>query len=248
VTAAVRVIPVLDLLNGVVVRGVAGQRESYRPLVSQLTDSTDPLTVARVVGPGLGLSTLYVADLDAIVHRRPHWALYTELSREVGELLVDAGVACLETARRVLAAGATRVIVGLESCPGPAELRQIVAGLGPDRVVFSLDLLRGEPLTTAPGWRGASPLEIAETAAGAGVESLIVLDLAQVGVGAGVSTATLCRGIQRVAPDLPLITGGGVRGPADLAGLRELGVAGVLVASALHDRRLTAADLTQDRG
>lgn len=242
-----QVIPVIDLLGGVVVRGVAGQRATYRPIVSQLTTATDPVTVARAVCGGLGLSRLYVADLDAILHARPQWELYAALAREVDELLIDAGVSTPEGATRVSEAGATRVIVGLETCASPAALRAVVERLPAGRVIFSLDLLRGQPLTVAGEWRGWDPLAIAEAAAKAGVGGLIVLDLAQVGVGGGVSTAALCRAIQRLAPELPLVTGGGVRGPEDLAELERLGVAGVLVASALHDRRLSALDLAAYR-
>lgn len=242
-----QVIPVLDLLGGVVVRGVAGQRASYRPIVSQLVDSAEPLAVARAIGQGLGLERLYLADLDAIVHERPQWALYEALAQEAGGLLIDAGVSSVERAVRLGAVQRTQVVVGLESCPSPTVLEQIVAALPAERVVFSLDLLRGEPLTPGAGWRGLSPLEIARAAAGVGVGGLIVLDLAQVGVGAGLSTAALCQQIREAVPQLPLITGGGVRGPQDLATVETWGVAGVLVASALHDRHLTAADVARYR-
>ncbi|MFM7161974.1 MAG: HisA/HisF-related TIM barrel protein [Planctomycetaceae bacterium] len=242
-----QVIPVLDLLGGVVVRGVAGQRDSYRPIVSQLVDGSEPLAVARALSRGLGLQRLYVADLDAIVHGRPQWDLYATLAREVDGLLIDAGVSSVELAVRVATGTKTQVVVGLESCPSPAVLAQIVAALPAQQVVFSLDLLRGEPLTPGVGWRGLTPLEMAQAAAGAGVGGLIVLDLAQVGVGAGLSTAALCQQIRGTLPQLPLITGGGVRGPHDLATVEQWGVAGVLVASALHDRQLTAADLARYR-
>jgi phosphoribosylformimino-5-aminoimidazole carboxamide ribotide isomerase len=42
---------------------------------------------------------------------------------------------------------------------------------------------------------------------------------------------------------LHLVTGGGVRDIADLTRLVELGVQGVLVASALHDGRITREDV-----
>jgi phosphoribosylformimino-5-aminoimidazole carboxamide ribotide isomerase len=48
-------------------------------------------------------------------------------------------------------------------------------------------------------------------------------------------------------PEVELITGGGVRDADDLAALRQSGVAGVLVASALHDGRLTGHDLAAER-
>ena len=37
------------------------------------------------------------------------------------------------------------MIVGLESCAGPAELGAIVSTAGADRVIFSLDLKEGRP-------------------------------------------------------------------------------------------------------
>ena len=47
--------------------------------------------------------------------------------------------------------------------------------------------------------------------------------------------------------ELTLIAGGGVRGPGDLARLAEAGCDGALVASALHDGRLTALDVAAAR-
>ena len=53
----------------------------------------------------------------------------------------------------------------------------------------------------------------------------------------------LCREISRKWPHIELIGGGGVRALADLRSLRAAGCRGALVASALHDGRLSAADL-----
>jgi phosphoribosylformimino-5-aminoimidazole carboxamide ribotide isomerase len=72
---------------------------------------------------------------------------------------------------------------------------------------------------------------------------MIVLDLAQVGVGAGVATGNLCRQLRQRFAGLRLITGGGVRHEEDLTELAALGIDGVLVASALHDGRLMRNDL-----
>ena len=66
-----QIIPVLDLLGGVVVRGLAGQRDSYQPINSQLVNSAEPLAVAQAFQHKLGLQRFYVADLDAIEHDQP---------------------------------------------------------------------------------------------------------------------------------------------------------------------------------
>ena len=49
--------------------------------------------------------------------------------------------------------------------------------------------------------------------------------------------------IKRRAPDVRLYAAGGLRGAFDLMRLEQEGMSGVLVASALHDGRLTGADL-----
>ena len=40
-------IPVIDLMQGQVVRAVRGNRHAYQPIVSKLCASSDPLTVMR---------------------------------------------------------------------------------------------------------------------------------------------------------------------------------------------------------
>ena len=49
--------------------------------------------------------------------------------------------------------------------------------------------------------------------------------------------------IKRHAPNVRLYAAGGLRGTLDLMRLAQDGMSGVLVASALHDGRLTGADL-----
>ena len=237
-----RILPVLDLLSGIVVRGVAGRRAEYRPVESVLTDTPTAGAVARAFRERLGLDTLYIADLDAILHDRPNPSLYRELFREGFKLLVDAGVRDASRARAVLDTAAAAVI-GLETLPDVTVLEQLTQDLGADRILFSLDLADGRPLGDTTSWRSDDPFEMALEAHERGIRRIIVLDLAAVGVGAGVPTVALCRRLHAAVPDLRLITGGGVRGPADVQQLAPLGLDGVLVASALHDGRLAREHL-----
>ena len=62
-----KILPVLDLLDGIVVRGVAGKRNAYRPVESQLVDNPDPIFVAEAFRNHFGLTEFYLADLDAIL-------------------------------------------------------------------------------------------------------------------------------------------------------------------------------------
>ncbi len=237
-----RVLPVLDLLGGQVVRGIGGRRYEYRPVVSRLTPSSRPLDVAEAFRVHFGLGELYIADLDAIAGAPPAVATYAALRDRGFRLWVDAGVRDAATARPLGAASVEGVVVGLETVAGPAALGAVASEVG-HRSVFSLDLKDGTPLGDRAAWDGADAPAIADRAVAAGVRRLIVLDLARVGGGAGTGTEDLCRQLAMSHPGVEILAGGGVRGPGDLRRLRDSGVAGVLVASALHDGRLAPEDL-----
>jgi phosphoribosylformimino-5-aminoimidazole carboxamide ribotide isomerase len=233
-----RIIGVIDLIGGVVVRAIAGRREAYRPIVSPLCPGSAPSEVAEAF-LSLGVGELYVADLDAIAGAEPAWAALGALPNLTAPLWVDAGVREESRAMRLAQLGVDRVVVGLESVPDPATLGRLVDLLG-DRLVFSLDLREGRPLG---GWSTPDPFDIAEEAIRHGVRRILVLDLARVGVHGGPGTAALCARLVAAHPGVEVSAGGGIRDRADLERLRSIGVAAVLVASALHDGHLRREDI-----
>ncbi len=236
-----RILPVLDLLGGHVVRGVAGRRQDYRPVVSRLTTSSQPLDVARAFREHFRLSELYLADLDAIAGSEPAWLVYAALREDGFRLWVDAGVRDAASGQQ-LAECVAGVVAGLETLAGPAELEELSRDLD-DRLVFSLDLRRGAPLGKAELWGGADPESIAAWAVSMDVRRLLVLDLARVGVNAGTGTEELCGRLVTAYPGVEVWAGGGVRGVDDLRRLQQVGVEVALVASALHDGALAPPDL-----
>jgi phosphoribosylformimino-5-aminoimidazole carboxamide ribotide isomerase len=239
-----QVIPVIDLMDGLVVRGVGGRRHAYRPIESQLAPDARPASVARALRLA-GFRAVYVADLDAIAGAAPAWSLYADLLGAGLDLWIDAGLAsALQAAQlrdfRFQDRSIAAVVGGLESVPGPAILADLLAVVGPERFIFSLDLKHGAPLAASPAWQGLSAAQIATVALRAGVRRMILLDLASVGMDQGPSTVPLCRTLRSLAPRLQIISGGGVRGLVDLAALARSGCDAALVASALHDGRLDA--------
>ena len=239
------ILPVLDLMQGQIVRGIAGRREEYRPIVSQMVNSAEPLAIADAFRTYFGFTEFYLADLDAIQHGQPAFHVYQQLQNAGFRLWIDAGLRGRDdpTVEALMEANAAGIIVGLESIAEPGELRRIVERAGESRVVFSLDLKNGTPLAD-PAWQTTDPWTISEHAiTEAGVGRLIVLDLARVGVGEGAGTEELCARLKRVYPGLQLTAGGGVRNLVDVRRLTSIGVERVLVASALHDGRITVDDV-----
>jgi phosphoribosylformimino-5-aminoimidazole carboxamide ribotide isomerase len=243
-----RIIPVLDLMNGQVVRGIAGRRSEYRPLVSPLCADSAPLSLARSLVRKFALAEAYVADLDAIAGAEPAWTIYEQLAACGLRLMIDAGVSSAEQAER-LAGFRSRgcppvaVIAGLESLPSFDALAAMLAALGPQRLIFSLDLKDGLPLTSNPAWQTQSAEQLGEGAIELGIQRMIVLDLTSVGMSAGPRTEPLCRCLRAKYPSLELIAGGGVRDVNDLERLALAGCDAALVASALHDGAITPADV-----
>jgi phosphoribosylformimino-5-aminoimidazole carboxamide ribotide isomerase len=142
-----------------------------------------------------------------------------------------------ERARRL---GAHRVVIGLETLHAFDALTPIVNAVGRDRVVLSLDLRDGRTVAS----RGALPegvpaTEAAVRAVDAGARTIVVLDLARVGRAGGCDLDTV-RAVRRVAPDVALFAGGGVRNTADLLRLSEAGCDGALAATALLSGALKA--------
>jgi phosphoribosylformimino-5-aminoimidazole carboxamide ribotide isomerase len=243
----VRVIGVIDILHGRAVLARAGDRARYEPVFR---------VAGREICPGdaealanrylrLGLRELYVADLDAIQGRALNADVIRRLAALGAPLWTDAAVCDAAGAERVAKAGSARVVVGLETLSGPEMLRELRDATGPGALAFSLDLRNGEPILAPRAvWPAAltTPIELVRAAADAGVDAVIVLDLARVGMASGLDERLLAD-VRRTVPDTVLLAGGGVSGPSDLWRLSEIGCDGALVATVLHDGRLSSADI-----
>ena len=224
-----------------------GRREAYAPVRSQLVDggaASDPVVLARAYRDVLGCDEWYVADLDALAGGPVQRALLGALVGLRGRLLVDAAVKTPDRARELVADGATRVVVGLESLPSFDALGLIAGAVGPERTAFSLDLRDGAPLAEAR--LSGTPLALARAAVTAGAGAIIVLDLARVGSGRGVDSGLL-EALRRAHPHVELLAGGGIGAPGELERLADAGLDGVLVASALHDGRIERDDIAAVR-
>jgi phosphoribosylformimino-5-aminoimidazole carboxamide ribotide isomerase len=236
----VRIIGVIDLKAGQAVHARGGRRDEYAA-VSKAAGTVingDAVKLAAVYLDTFGLTDIYVADLDAIASATPNDAVVRSICTLGGHVFVDGGVATVDDAHRVAAAGARGVIVGLETLESFDNLRDICNHYP---VMFSLDLRDGAPMCRA-ALGHVSPDDLAREAVAAGAEAIIVLDVARVGGTAGPDTEMLTR-IRRVVTTATLLAGGGVRHLDDLKQLANSGCDGALVASALHDGRLTPADV-----
>jgi phosphoribosylformimino-5-aminoimidazole carboxamide ribotide isomerase len=241
----VRIIGVIDLKDGLAVHARGGRRDAYSPVreAAGVSIDGDAVELARLYLETFGIRDIYIADLQAIASATPQHDVIRAVSSLGARVHVDAGVTSPEGARQLIRNGAHAIVVGLETLPSFDALEDITVRI-PAPTVFSLDLRDGVPMGTAAGT--ASPEEVARRAFISGAFEIIVLDVARVGSGAGPDVAMMRR--IRDAVRVPrLLTAGGIRHLDDLRGLRAAGCDGVLVATALHDGRLTPSDVAVAR-
>ncbi len=224
-------IPVIDLMQGQVVRARMGDRASYRALESPLSPTSDAVDVVRGLLEVFPFRTLYVADLDAIQSAGDNVAVLRRIRAEFPalQMWIDNGAADPGAVEALVGANLGTPVVGSESQRGGDLIAQ---HRDSTRVVLSLDF-RGDAFQ--------GPQDILANPA-LWPRRVIVMTLARVGSGAGPDLGRL-DSIRSIASGREIYAAGGVRDADDLRALTKTGVSGALIATALHERRIVRSDL-----
>ncbi len=226
------IIPVIDIRHGLVVRAVMGRRELYRPIDTPLSRTAMPEDVVMGL---LGLhdfETIYIADLDAIEGTGDNTGAVTLLRKRFAHLdiWIDNGIAARDAIRAWLDGDRGTLVLGSESQTGADVARSFKDD---PRLVLSLDFRES-------AFQG--PSELLDPSHWP--ERVIAMTLARVGGASGPDFERLSQ-LRRLGPGHRIYAAGGVRGSDDLQSLADMGVSGVLIASALHDGRLTETEIAK---
>jgi HisA/HisF family protein len=230
------VIPVLDLKRGIVVHARMGMRSAYAPIETPLSPTSEPSSVARGLLSIFPFKAFYVADLDAIEGNGDNATALKALRAEFPDLAfwVDAGTADLRNAEARLEAGLGHLVLGSETQRDSELIRHLCRD---DRIILSFDY-RGDAFlgpTSLLHDVDAWPREI------------IVMALARVGSASG-PDVNLLANIKLRAAGRQIYAAGGVRDANDLASLARAGISGALVATSLHNGKLTGAQIARLSG
>ena len=244
-----RIIPVIDLRDGRAVRGKSGDRVHYRPVTSRLAggasaDLSDPQALLAAYRAALGPDMIYVADLDRISGRGDNDEHFRRLVEAAPDVLFlwDGGFGDAAAIARASRNGRVVPVIGTETLRSIEELISLRRPATGSRAVLSLDLDRGGIVSRSALVSPLREEEILDKARRSGFGSAILLFLDRVGTGEGLPRARLER-LRRAAGELDLIAGGGIASIDDLIFLRQAGFSGALLATALHDRLISPADL-----
>ncbi len=238
-----QVIPVIDLkqdpLNEChVVHAKHGQRASYQPIKSILSDASDAFSVVEGLLKLYPFRTIYIADIDAISNTGNHFEKIELLSDQYPQVVwwVDNGVRNANAHILHAPQANIRAVFGTENIHSLQDY-QTVSDAYTGRQVLSLDKLDNTEL-------GASELH---TTGLNWPDDAVCMTLNHVGSKLGPDVVRLESLMQlNLSRKKPgnIFAAGGVRNIDDLLQLKQLGIAGALVASALHNGEITAQQLS----
>jgi cyclase len=239
---AVRVIPCLDVADGVVVKGV--RFEGLEALGSPAD------AAARYAAEGA--DEIVFLDIAASHERRGpelDW-MRAVAERVFVPLTVGGGVRAVDDARDLLLAGADKVAVNSAAVARPELLTELAERYGRQCVVLSVDARRrGAP--ASDGWEvvthggrratGRDALEWVREGVERGAGELLLTSIDRDGTGSGFDLELLAAASRAV--NVPVIASGGAGRATDFAAALHAGAAAVLAAGVFHRREIGVAEL-----
>lgn len=231
-------IPAIDLREGACVQLVGGAYDAERVRLP------DPLAALQQ-WRSLGFTTFHVVDLDAATGRGTNAGVISQLVSQPGlTFTVGGGVRSEEHVERLLAQGASRVVVGTRAVEDPAWLED-VADRFPNKLVVAADVKGREVVTR--GWAAGSARDIADVLASLAplpIAGLLVTAVHKEGQMEGVDLALMEEVVRRSRHRL--YASGGVTTLEDLRALDRVGAYGAVVGMALYTGKLDARAVAQE--
>lgn len=231
-------IPAIDLREGACVQLVGGAYDAERVRLP------DPLA-ALEQWRSLGFTTFHVVDLDAATGRGTNAGVISQLVSQPGlTFTVGGGVRSEEHVERLLAQGASRVVVGTRAVEDAAWLED-VADRFPNKLVVAADVKGREVVTR--GWAAGSARDIGDVLASLAplpIAGLLVTAVHKEGQMEGVDLALMEEVVRRSRHRL--YASGGVTTLEDLRALDRVGAYGAVVGMALYTGKLDARAVAQE--
>jgi cyclase len=244
----VRVIPCLDVKDGRVVKGVQ---------FLQLRDAGDPVEQARAYDAA-GADELIFLDITASHEGRE--AIFDVIARTADVCFmpvgVGGGIRTVETARRLLRAGADKISINTSAVEDRDLISRCADAFGSQAVVVAIDAKHGPARTSGggrnDGWQvftyggrkatGLDVVDYAREAVAKGAGEILLTSMDRDGAKTGYDVALLAAVTSAVG--VPVIASGGAGNAAHMIEAVQAGGAdAVLAASIFHFGELSIGEV-----
>lgn len=231
--------PAIDLKDGQCVRLVQGKQEN------KTVYSDNPGLIARSFQEQ-GAEYLHVVDLDgAFEGASRNLQAIQEIAAAIDiPFQVGGGLRTRSAVERMLAIGASRVIIGTRALQSSGFMEELLEVFGPGQIVLGIDARDG--MVAIEGWLEKSSvpaLEFGLQMRQLGVVTAVYTDVSRDGLLQGPNLAAI--GEMASYSGLQIIASGGVSSAEnirDLCKMEAIGVMGAIIGKALYDGKLSLAE------
>lgn len=233
-----KVFPAVDILDGTCVQLVQGNRENavrYGDPVSRAKEWLEE-----------GADALHVINLNgAFGAAERNVSLIKEIIRSTGaEIQLGGGIRSTADAAGWLDAGVERVIIGTLAADNPDAVTEIADEYGKEAVMAGVDARNGNVVVR--GWEETAGdlITMARLFEEKGAGSLLFTNVDVEGLCSGIAEEPVRR--LKEAVNIPVIASGGVTTLQDVRILREMGVKGIVLGSALYKGTITLKEAIEE--
>jgi len=222
------VIPAVDIKNKKCVQLIQGDPDKKH------VELDNPLSVAeRWINEGAEM--IHLVDLDkAIYQTNTNEEVIKEIIKSVSvPVQVGGGIRTVDDALNLINIGAKRVILGTSAVKNPDVVEELSSKVGNEKIMVALDAKDGK--VVIKGWKEKteySPVEIGKILEEKGAGSILFTNVDVEGLLKGVDIRPVRELVE--ALNIPIIASGGITTYDDLLKLKEIGVDGVVVGSAIY--------------
>jgi len=237
-----KIYPVIDILNSIAVHAIKGDRDKYRPLKSPIFNTSEPLEIILGLKKKAGLKQFYIADLDAIIHKKPNIELIKKLiDYEDIEIIIDPGIRTIEHLKFFSDLNLSNLILGLETLQNIRIIRKSFKFFNKDKIIVSIDMYKEKLFTNIKKLKKLTPLEAIHKLEEIGIKRIILLDLFRVGQKLGGISPLFLKIKNNFSGEI--LVGGGIKNFDDVLLYHKCNFSGALIGTAIYDGTINLNDL-----
>lgn len=223
------VIPAVDIKNKKCVQLIQGNPDKKH------IELDNPLEVAEK-WIKCGAEMIHLVDLDSAIYG-------TDTNKETIKNIMESvsvpvevggGVRTVEDALNLINLGAERIILGTSAVKNPEIIKELLEkGIDSEKIMVALDAKDG--IVVIKGWMEKTeytPVEIGKILEEKGAGSILFTNVDVEGLLDGIDIKPVKKLVDEL--NIPIIASGGITTYDDLLKLKEIGVKGVVVGSAIY--------------
>ncbi|MHA2288586.1 MAG: HisA/HisF-related TIM barrel protein, partial [Promethearchaeota archaeon] len=177
---------------------------------------------------------VYIADLDAILKRKPNFSLLSKIFQIPDiQIIVDPGIILAKNILQFSMYNLGSLILGLETIHSMDVISDCIEIIGSNKTIVSIDMYKEVIQSNVKEIQEHNPIEVIEEIEDLGVKEIILLDLYKVGQKLGGIPPLYLK--IREHFNGQILVGGGIKDIRDIEMYKHHDFSGVLVGTALHD-------------